>query len=376
MKDLRLLQIVPSLESGGVEQGTIDVANYIAGKGFKSVIVSNGGKMITHLNNKIVNHINLPVHSKNPYVIFKNIKKIRKIILNNNINLIHVRSRAPAWSAYYANKKYCKSVSTFHNIYGHQNFLKKYYNSSLKKVDKIVAISDYVKNSIAKIYKINKRNISIIHRGTDTDFFNNESDNQVQYLNFISKHNIPSDKKIILFPGRLSEWKGQIELLEIINKLDLDNKIFYFIGDDKNQSYRKKLENEIYKKNLQSHCKILGNLSKINMKFMYKSADLILSAPKKAEGFCRVISEGLAMKKIVLCYNYGGAKEQIDDLDDLYSVEPHNKKIMVEKINISLNLSNKKKEELGKVAREHIINNFSKKMMLEKYHKFYKKTIL
>ena len=144
MKDLKLLQILPSLESGGVEQGTIDVANYIGNKNFKS------------FNLRRSEYFNLPVDSKNPIVMFQNVQKIRKIILENEINLVHVRSRAPAWSAYYATKNICALTSTFHNIYGYQNIFKKYYNLGLSKGNNIVAISNFVKNSISKIYKINQ----------------------------------------------------------------------------------------------------------------------------------------------------------------------------------------------------------------------------
>ena len=184
MKELRLLQVVPSLESGGVEQGTIDLANYIAKQGFKSIVVSNGGRMLPFLNLKEVQHFKLPVHSKNPLIIFKNIKKIKKIILNNNINLVHVRSRAPSWSVRFASKNICRSVSTFHNVYGHQNLFKRYYNKGLSKVDKIIAISEFVKNSISNIYKINNKKITVIHRGIDTNLFNSEKEDIGKYSFF------------------------------------------------------------------------------------------------------------------------------------------------------------------------------------------------
>ena len=106
---------------------------------------------------------------------------------------------------------------------------------------------------------------------------------------------------------------------------------------------------------------------------MYKSADVVISAPLRPEGFCRVISEGLAMKKIVLCYNYGGSKEQISGLNDFYGIEPLNKNQMIDKINIALNMSKNTKEKMGEAARIHIQRNFLKKNMLEKYFKFYQK---
>ena len=124
MKDIKLLQVIPSLESGGAEQGTIDVANYIAEQGYESFVASRRGRMLNQLNRKGVKHIDLPVHSKNPFAMFQNVKRIKNIILNNKINLVHVRSRAPAWSLFYASKYGCKTVSTFHNVYGHQNMFK------------------------------------------------------------------------------------------------------------------------------------------------------------------------------------------------------------------------------------------------------------
>ena len=376
MKEIKLLQIVPSLESGGVEQGTIDVANYIAENGFISLVCSNGGRMLTMLNKKKAAHIKLPVNSKNPLVIYNNIKKIKKIIKKHKVNLVHVRSRAPAWSAYFASKNLCNLTSTFHNIYGNKNIFKKYYNKRLSKTNKIVAISQYVKDSISNIYNIDKKKITVIHRGIDIDFFDPKLNNEDLYIKFLSVYNIPSDKKIIIYPARLTQWKGQIEFLNILNLLKKEGIICYFIGDDKNKKYKIKLEKEIYKRKLHTFCKILGHLSRQDMRLMYKIADLVISAPLQPEGFGRVISEGLAMEKIVLCYNFGGSKEQISNLDDLYAVEPFNHKQFLEKIKISLALSDSKKNKIGKIARKHIDLNFSKKNMLKKYLDFYKKIVL
>ena len=173
-----------------------------------------------------------------------------------------------------------------------------------------------------------------------------------------------------------TQWKGQIEFLDILKSLDLNNIICYFIGDDKNLSYKSKLEKELYKRNLNLDCKILGYLPKEDMRLMYKSSDLIISSPLKPEGFGRVISEGLAMKKIVLCYNFGGPKEQILGLDNLYAIEPYNKKQMIKNINIALNLPKNKIIQMGEIARQHIQKKFSKQIMLKNYFKFYQKIIL
>ena len=117
MKNLNLLQIVPSLESGGVEQGTVDIAKGLIDNGYNSFVASNGGRMVHILEKYKAKHFKLPLHSKNPITIFLNIFKLKKIIANNNINIMHVRSRAPAWSASFCKSNTTKLVSTFHNIY-------------------------------------------------------------------------------------------------------------------------------------------------------------------------------------------------------------------------------------------------------------------
>ena len=376
MKNFNLLQIVPSLESGGVEQGTIDVANFIGSKDKGSFIVSNGGNMLKLLNNRETKHFMLPVHSKNFFSMPFIAKKLKKIIFKNNINIVHVRSRAPAWLLKFIRNKNFKSVSTFHNIYGSQNFLKKYYNKALSNVDHIVAISEYVKLKITDIYKINDNKITVINRGVDTNFLNPETNNENKFINFLKKYNIPSDQKIILYPGRLTSWKGQINFLKIIEAYKDDNLIFYFVGDDKNITYTSKLISEINKRNIKHNCKILGHLSRENLKMMYKCADLVISAPLMPEGFGRTISESLAMKKIILSYDYGGAKDQLNGLSSIYKISPFSDDEMKNKIDKVLKFSSEYKENLGSISRQHVIDNFSNEKMLNGYFDFYQNTVV
>ncbi len=376
MKNFNLLQIVPSLESGGVEQGTIDVANFLGERNLGSFIVSNGGNMLTLLNKRKTKHIKLPVHSKNILAMPFIAKKLNKIIKNNNINIVHVRSRAPAWFLKFIQKKNFKTVSTFHNIYGSNNFFKKTYNKALSEVDYIVAISEFVKSKIIYTYKINENKITVINRGIDTKFLDPENIDMNKFANFLSKYNITEEKKIILYPGRLTEWKGQINFLKIIESYKDKQIICYFAGDDKNQSYTSKLIKEINKKGIRKNCKVLGHLSKENLKMMYKVADIVISAPLTPEGFGRTISESLAMKKIILSYDYGGAKDQLAKLSAIYKISPHNILELKNKIEKVLALSNEYKNNLNSIARQHVINNFSKEKMLENYLSFYQNTVL
>jgi len=373
MKKFNLMQILPSLKSGGVEQGTVDLANFLASLEIKNYITSNGGQMLSHLNKKYVEHNTLPVHSKNFFKAPFTAKKINQIIYKKDINILHVRSRAPAWLLPYLNKQHIKTVSTFHNVYGSQNFIKRIYNKQISKVDKIVAISNYVKQEIVNIYKIKSDKITVINRGIDVNFLNSVIDNENSFVRFLTEKNINTNtnNKIILFPGRLTNWKGQLEFLKIIEFFKNDPIIFYFAGDNKNKSYEKKLIKEIHIKNLNSNCKILGHLKKNELKMMYQCSDIIISAPLKPEGFGRIISEALSMKKIILAYNFGGAKDQLKGLDDLYKVKPQDYDEMRFKINTVLKLEKDKVFSMGNKARRHVIKKFSMDGMLQSYLNFY-----
>tara|TARA_Y100000590_G_scaffold363705_1_gene421512 strand:- start:2504 stop:3634 length:1131 start_codon:yes stop_codon:yes gene_type:complete len=373
MNKFNLMQVIPSLDSGGVEQGTIDLANFLAEKKIDSLIVSNGGKLLPKLNYKKVKHIKLPVHSKNfikmPYLA----KKLKNLIKENNVNIVHVRSRAPAWLLKFMKNNSFKTVSTFHNVYGVENFLKRKYNYAMGEVDYIIAISDYVKSQISEIYKINSNKITVINRGINTKFFDAKIKNNTTFSDFLSKYNISGEKKIILFPGRLTKWKGQIEFLNILESFRNKKIICYFVGDDKNESYTTKLINEINKRKIASNCKILGHLSYVDLKMMYFCTDVVISAPLKPEGFGRIVGESLAMKKLLLAYNFGGVKSQLSGLNQLYTVAPYDQLEMKNKIDHALKLSKSYINKLGTISRKHIINNFSNEKMLKNYLNFYQK---
>ncbi len=371
MNKFKLMQILPSFRSGGVEQGTLDVANYLASLDKINYICSNGGQMISNLSKKNIIHFKLPVHSKNFFKMPFNAKKINQIVKERDINILHFRSRAPAWLLPYINIKNLKTVSTFHNVYGSQNIFKNFYNRQLGKVDKIVAISNYVKEEIVNKYKFNHRNITVINRGIDTDFFDFDMKDKEYLPMFIRKFNIDINKKIILFPGRLTQWKGQIEFLKIVEYFKDQPIIFYFVGDDKNNSYLANLKQNINNKKLNINCKVIGHLNRKDLKMMYSCCNLVISAPLKPEGFGRVVSETLSMKKIILAYNIGGVSDQLKALDEIYKVNNQDSDEMIFKIKRALDINENTRFILGDAARKHVTNNFSKKNMLSSYLNLY-----
>ena len=370
MSSFNVAQILPSLDSGGVERGTIEVSNYLSELKINNNIISNGGHLVGELDKKYTNHIQLPVHSKNfiNYPIIAN--QLKKIIEKNNINLLHVRSRGPAWILSLIKNKKFKTISTFHNVYSGNSYFKKLYNKQLSKVNQVVAISNYVKNEIIKKYNLDTKKIKVINRGVDVNYFEKKIlDSEKE--NLINKFKINTSKKIILYPARLTNWKGQIEFLDIFKKFQNNDFLLYFVGDTKNQTYTDKLQNKIQSLNLNHNCKIFGNLDRNDLKILYYLSTIVLSFPLQAEGFGRVISEALVMKKKILAFNYGGVKDQLENLNDVYKVDPNKYSDIPLKLHNIIKLDDEKFSNISTHSRDNIIKLFSKSQMVKNYFNLY-----
>ena len=362
MDNIRLLQVVPSLNSGGVEQGTLDIAKAISESGNFSSVVSNGGRMVNLFKKHGSKHFSIGVDSKNPFVMYNNISRLRKILIQEKINIMHTRSRAPAWSSFYAGKNKVKLVSTFHNIYGHENKFKRIYNSGLAKMDRIIAISNFVKNKIIELYNIPQEKITVIYRGIDDKIFNLDQINETLLNDFIKKHNIINDRKIILFPGRLTAWKGQIEFIKVLKKLKYKDFFCYFAGEDNNINFAKRLSREINNSGLSENCKILGHVE--NIKYFYKLSHVVVNASQKPEGFGRVVAEAMAMGKPVVAYDHGGVSEQISIYEKSFKIPLNNYQNMAQALDNFLTMSQDSISSMGQMSSAFVKKNFTKETMV------------
>ncbi len=369
MSSFNLVQIVPSLNSGGVERGTVDVANFLAEKKIQNFIITSGGKMIKELDNNFIHVHQLPVASKNFFYYPLIARKINQFIKAKSINIVHVRSRGPAWMINLMAKNNIKTIATFHNVYGGNSYLKKMYNNGLSKMDHLVAISDYVKETIVKKYNLT-HNISVINRGIDTEYFNQPLDDGIRD-NIIKTHQIDTSKKIILFPARITSWKGQLEFIDVIKKMNTQNILILFAGDTKNASYTKLVRDKITQNNLDAIFKIFGSVDQDEMRTLYNLADLSVSFPLRAEGFGRTISEALYSKTPVLAFDYGGVKNQLANLNEMFKVKAQDYQGLPAKIDKLLSLSDDQKKASLEGVQSFIESNFSKKNMVNQYLKLY-----
>ena len=379
---LKVLQVIPKLGYGGAETGCYDIAHYLNENDCKSYIITSGGELIKFINKKKVKLIRLPVQSKNPIIMLFNAIIISLIILFCNINIVHARSRAPAWSCLLATKiTGRKFVTTFHGTYNFNSKIKKFYNSVMVRSDLIIAGSNFIFSHINENYSnyLNtKKKFLVIFRGINTDYFDPSTTLEKDEDNLFKSWELKVGKKIILFPGRLTSWKGQEMFLDSINKVNIqlghDAFIAVILGSDQGRElYKKKLIRLVEQYRLTNQVKFIEHCK--NMPVAYKISNFVVSASIEPESFGRISAEAQSMQKPILASNIGGSKETIIDNKTGILFESGNSDEMSKKIIELLNLDESTLNQMGIEGRKNVINKFNVEKMCFSTYSEYKKLI-
>jgi glycosyltransferase involved in cell wall biosynthesis len=363
MSKLNVLQILPSLVSGGVETGTLDIASALVQQGHRAIIVSSGGPLVEPLEQLGAEHIQLPVHTKNPFLIWKNAKRLAHLIKSLNINIVHARSRAPAWSAYWATKRTNTTfITTFHGMYGHQNALKKWYNHVMLRGDMTIAVSDFIEQHIKQTYPCYPAAIKTIYRGIDTQRFDPNMVSLGECALIKKQWGVDQNKPIIMLPGRLTRLKGHEVFIRAIAKLNRNDIICLIVGDEPGKDhYRNELLALIKQLKLSSTIKLVGDCR--HMPAAYKLSDIVISASTKPEAFGRVSCEAQLMNCLVIATKHGGSLETISPKLRPLMCLANDIDSMANSIKQALNLSLEEKSQTLKLAQSFINENFTLEKM-------------
>ena len=380
--NLKVLQVIPKLGYGGAETGCYDIAHYLPENDCGSYIATSGGELLKFIDKKKVKIIKLPVHSKNPLIIFFNFLALIWVILINNISIVHARSRAPAWSCLFAAKiTGRKFVTTFHGTYNFNSKIKKFYNSVMVRSDLIIAGSNFIFSHIKENYTKYldaKKKLLVIFRGINVDYFDptTKLDNDEKKL--LNEWKIKKDKKIILLPGRLTGWKGQEIFIEAVNlvNIELGYEAFYavILGSDQGRDlYKKKLLRLTEQHRLINQVKFIDHCK--DMALAYKVSDIVVSASIEPEAFGRVSVEAQSMEKPIIASNIGGSNETIIDEITGFLFESNNAKSLSKKILKVLSMDEASLQSIGKEGRKNIIQKFNVEKMCFSTYSEYKRII-
>ena len=379
---IKVLQVIPRLGYGGAETGCYDLAHYLPENNCSSFIVTSGGELIKFIDKKKVKLIRLPVHSKNPLLMFLNSIILIFIIMIYNISIVHARSRAPAWSCLFATKiTGRKFVTTFHGTYNFRSSIKKFYNSIMLKSDLIIAGSNFIfshiKDNYSKYLSHNKKFL-VIFRGINTEYFDPTTTLEHDENKLLKNWGLNRGKKIVLMPGRLTSWKGQelfIESINLVNK-ELGYEAFYgiILGSEQGRKvYKKKLERLVEQYRLNNQVKFIENCK--NMPLAYKVSDIVVSASIEPEAFGRVAVEAQCMKKPIIASNIGGSNETIVKDNTGIFFESGNAQSLSSKIIEILQLDETTLKSMGNEGRKNVIKKFNIEKMCSTTLTEYKKLI-
>jgi glycosyltransferase involved in cell wall biosynthesis len=358
-----VLQVLPRLITGGAERGAVDIAVALTEAGGTSLVASEGGPMEYELKRAGVTHIKLPLASKNPLVMRRNVNRLVAVIEEHDVDIVHARSRAPAWSAMAAAKRTGRHfVTTFHGTYGSASALKRHYNAVMVKGERVIANSEFIARHIREVYKVDPALIRVIRRGVDLDRFDPERASAERVIQLAKRWRLPDGVPVVMLPGRLARWKGHTVLIEALRELGDLELLCVIVGSDAGRSaYRAELEKLIARHGLSGRVFLPGHCD--DMAAAYMLADVVISASTEPEAFGRVVSEAQAMGCPVVASDHGGAREQVLGNRTAFLFPSGDATALAEMIRKALALDAAARERLATEARAHVMANFDKRHM-------------
>ena len=362
-----VLQVLPALGAGGgVERGTVEIAAAVVAGGGRALVASEGGAAVHDLTRAGGEHFVLPLASKNPLVMRANVGRLAALIESEGVDIVHARSRAPAWSACIAARRTGRHfLTTFHGTYSAGNWLKRRYNAVMTRGERVIALSVFIAGHIHRVYGVPARLIRVIHRGVDLARFDPARVSVGRVVTLAREWRLPDGVPVVMLPGRLTRWKGQAFLIEAIGRMRRRDIRCLLVGSDQGRTaYRRELEALISHHGLDEVVRIVDHCN--DMPAAYMLTDVVVSASTDPEAFGRVVAEAQALGRPVIGSDHGGARETVIAGETGWLTPPGNAQALADAIERVLDLSETARRALAEKAIAHIRRNFSKDAMCAK----------
>ena len=359
-----VLQVLPALGvAGGVERGTVDVAKALVAAGWRAVVVSQGGPLVRELERAGAIHVTLPLASKSPRVMFKNIGRLREVIAEHGIDIVHARSRAPAWSAEAAAKRSgVHFITTFHGVYSLGLPGKRFYNAVMTRGERVIAISHFIADHMVRTYRVDPGKIRTIHRGVDIHQFDPARVSQERIISLANQWRLPEERHIVLLPGRLSSWKGQNVLIEALARLRRKDIFAILLGIGAGSSkLRDEIEGAIVRARLEESVRLIDDCR--DMPAAYRLADVVVAPSTRPEAFGRIAIEAQAMGRPIITTDHGGGRETVIHGATGVLVPPGDAGALAAAISQIIALDGASRDRLGRQAIDHVRAHFTNDVM-------------
>jgi glycosyltransferase involved in cell wall biosynthesis len=363
-----VLQVVPRLDAGGSELATIEIAQALSAAGAKALVATEGGRMAEELAKAGGEMVTLPMASKSPFTILANIGRVARLIEERKVDLVHARSRAPAWSAYFAARRTGKSfVTTYHGAYGEVGPFKAAYNSVMARGDRVIANSRYTASVIESRDASAHDRIRVIYRGVDGRVFDPRAVDARSVETLRAAWGVPPGVKVVLHAARLTGIKGQRDLIAAaaLAKAEgaLDEAVVILAGNSARDAYREELVGLIARHGLGGKVKLVGHCR--DMPAAYLASEVAVTASTVPETFGRTSAEAQAMGCPVIVPDLGALPETIVAPEQNQSgftgwlVPPRDVASLANRIGKVLALTAAQRAAIGDRARKHVAANFT-----------------
>jgi len=365
LKNRVILQVAPELSAGGVERTVLEVTEAIVEAGGRALLASRGGRLEAEFERLGGELFRMDAKSRNPLTIRINEGKLRQIIREEKVDLVHARSRAPAWSAYAAAKaESVPFVTTYHGAYSGTSGLKRAYNSVMAKGDIVIANSNWIADHICQVHQTPADRIVTIPRGVDLAEFDPKAVAPARVDAIRQSWGLLGDKRLTLFlPGRLTEWKGQGLAIDAFAALAPDERagmVLVLAGDPQGRDhYVDALQNKIAGLDLERSVIIVPHIG--DMAAAYLASDIVLAPSTRPEAFGRVAAEAAAMERPVIVSDHGGGRETVIEYETGARVQPGDPRALSGALRAMIGLGPTVRASMGAAGRAHVLRHFSKR---------------
>lgn len=366
------LQVLPRLVMGGVERGTVDIAKALVQAGWRALVASAGGPMVRELERCGAEHITLPLATKSPLSIRRNADLLADLIRTQKVDIVHARSRAPAWSAKQAaTTTGIPLITTFHGVYGLGPFgLKKSYNRIMTEGEIVIAVSEFIRTHIMTNYNVPTERIRVIHRGVDLNAFDLDRVPPTRLIQLTSKWRLPENAPVIMLPGRFTAIKGHILLVDALAELarrrggSLDMRCLMVGKNQGHTSYSNSILEHAAARGVDGNVQIVDDCN--DMPAAYMATDVVVSATTRPEAFGRIMAEAQSMGRPVVAPAHGPSEEVIVPGVTGWLFTPNDPISLADALDRALRLRQDERMTLAEIAVARVRDHFTNSEMCAK----------